>query len=70
MGILSLLDEECWFPKATDKSLCEKLFKEHGKAKQFKKADFRAAADFTVVHYAGDVSKPVARWLERGTSIV
>lgn len=66
MGILSLLDEECWFPKATDKSFTEKLFKEHAKAKQFKKPDFRAAADFTVVHYAGDVSFPSRLDCSRG----
>ncbi|XP_065181021.1 myosin-10-like isoform X2 [Sycon ciliatum] len=63
MGILALLDEECWFPKATDKSFTEKLFKEHANLKHFKKPDFRAAADFTVQHYAGDVGYTSAQWL-------
>ena len=56
MGILSLLDEECWFPKATDKSYCEKLHREHNKNPKFSKPDFRSKADFTLAHYAGDVS--------------
>lgn len=55
MGILALLDEECWFPKATDKSFVEKLMKEMGKHNNFKKPDFRDTADFSVVHYAGKV---------------
>ena len=56
MGILSLLDEECWFPKATDKSYVEKLTREHGTNDKFQKSDFRAKADFILVHYAGTVS--------------
>ena len=57
MGILSLLDDECWFPKATDKSFVEKLStspftKDHLK---FGKPDFRSAAHFTISHYAGKV---------------
>ena len=56
MGILSLLDEECWFPKATDKSYVEKLTREHGGNDKFQKSDFRAKADFILVHYAGTVS--------------
>ena len=55
MGILSLLDEECWFPKATDKSYVEKVTKEHQKTAKFRKADFRAKGDFNIVHYAGEV---------------
>ena len=56
MGILSLLDEECWFPKATDKSYAEKINREHGQSGKFSKPDFRSKADFTLVHYAGSVS--------------
>jgi len=56
MGILSLLDEECWFPKATDKTYVEKLHKEHLKNTKYKKPDFRSAASFSIVHYAGTVS--------------
>lgn len=55
MGILSLLDEECWFPKATDKSYVEKLQREHAQNSKFSKPDFRSAADFTLSHYAGKV---------------
>ncbi len=56
MGILSLLDEECWFPKATDKSYVEKILREHQQNDKFRKPDFRAKADFTLMHYAGNVS--------------
>ena len=56
MGILSLLDEECWFPKATDKSYVEKLHREHAQNNKYGKPDFRSKADFTLVHYAGNVS--------------
>ena len=56
MGILALLDEECWFPKATDKSFVEKLHKEHGKNPKYIKPDFRSKADFSLQHYAGVVS--------------
>lgn len=56
MGILSLLDEECWFPKATDKSYVEKLIRENGSHEKFQKSDFRAKADIILVHYAGTVS--------------
>ena len=59
MGILSLLDEECWFPKATDKSYVEKIVREHQQNDKFLKPDFRAKADFTLVHYAGNVRKEI-----------
>ena len=55
MGIFALVDEECWFPKATDKSLVEKVVKEHGKNGKFKIPEFRSTAHFCVIHYAGKV---------------
>jgi len=65
MGILSLLDEECWFPKATDKSLVEKLHKEHAKHPKYLKPDFRSNSDICVIHYAGRVDYSVAQWLTK-----
>ncbi|CAF4979760.1 unnamed protein product, partial [Rotaria socialis] len=35
MGILSLLDEECWFPKATDRTYLEKIINTHGQHPKF-----------------------------------
>ena len=55
MGIMALVDEECWFPKATDKSFVEKLVSSHAAHPKFVKTDFRGEADFSVVHYAGRV---------------
>lgn len=55
MGILALLDEECWFPKATDKTFVEKLMNSHSGHPKFLRTDFRANADFSIIHYAGKV---------------
>ena len=55
MGILALLDEECWFPKATDKTFVDKLMAQHQNHPKFEKPDFRADADFSLVHYADKV---------------
>ena len=53
VGILALLDEECWFPKATDKTFVQKLEKEPTGFAKYQKPDFRSNADFRIVHYAG-----------------
>ena len=55
MGILALLDEECWFPKATDKTFVDKLITSHNSHPKFVQTDFRANADFSIKHYAGKV---------------
>lgn len=55
MGLMALLDEECWFPKATDKSYVDKVIKEHTKHQKFKIPEFRSEANFSVIHYAGRV---------------
>ncbi|PIO77322.1 myosin head [Teladorsagia circumcincta] len=54
MGLLALLDEQCLFPKATDKTLVEKLQKTHSKHPKFIVPDMRAKSDFAVVHYAAE----------------
>lgn len=63
MGIMALLDEECWFPKATDKSFVEKLMSAHSVHPKFMKTDFRGVADFAIIHYAGKVDYSAAKWL-------
>ncbi|XP_059476766.1 myosin heavy chain, non-muscle isoform X1 [Neocloeon triangulifer] len=63
MGIMALLDEECWFPKATDKTFVEKLIGTHSVHPKFMKTDFRGIADFAVVHYAGKVDYSAEKWL-------
>uniref|UniRef100_W4VRK7 Putative myosin class i heavy chain n=1 Tax=Corethrella appendiculata TaxID=1370023 RepID=W4VRK7_9DIPT len=62
-GIMALLDEECWFPKATDKTFVEKLATAHTMHPKFLKTDFRGVADFAVVHYAGKVDYSANKWL-------
>ncbi|XP_054012979.1 myosin heavy chain, non-muscle isoform X2 [Hylaeus anthracinus] len=63
MGIMALLDEECWFPKATDKTFVEKLVGAHTVHPKFMKTDFRGIADFAIIHYAGKVDYSAAKWL-------
>lgn len=61
MGILSILEEESMFPKATDKTFEEKLNNNHlGKSNNFLKPKppkpGQQAAHFAIGHYAGNVS--------------
>merc|ERR1719289_410868 len=63
MGIMALCDEECWFPKATDKSFVEKLVSSHSAHPKFNKTDFKCNADFVIVHYAGNVNYSATKWL-------
>ncbi|XP_075888707.1 myosin-9-like isoform X2 [Nelusetta ayraudi] len=63
-GILALLDEECWFPKATDKSFVEKVLQEQGShPKFFKPKKLTDEADFCIIHYAGKVDYKADEWL-------
>lgn len=65
MGILALLDEECWFPKATDKTFVEKLVASHLSHPKFIKSDFKSTADFSITHYAGKVDYSANQWLTK-----
>lgn len=55
-GVLALLDEECWFPKATDTSFVEKLIQEQGNHAKFQKSkQLKDKTEFCILHYAGKV---------------
>ncbi|KAF1440223.1 Myosin-4, partial [Pygoscelis papua] len=69
MGIFSILEEECMFPKATDTSFKNKLYDQHlGKSNNFQKpkpVKGKAEAHFSLVHYAGTVDYNISGWLEK-----
>jgi len=70
MGILSILEEESMFPKATDKTFTEKLNSNHlGKSSCFIKPKppkpGQVDSHFAIVHYAGTVPYNLSGWLEK-----
>uniref|UniRef100_A0A1Q3G4M4 Putative myosin class i heavy chain n=1 Tax=Culex tarsalis TaxID=7177 RepID=A0A1Q3G4M4_CULTA len=70
MGILSILEEESMFPKATDQTFAEKLMNNHlGKSAPFQKPrppkPGCQAGHFAIGHYAGVVSYNITGWLEK-----
>ncbi|XP_062362371.1 myosin-1B-like isoform X3 [Cinclus cinclus] len=69
MGIFSILEEECMFPKATDTSFKNKLYDQHlGKSNNFQKpkpGKGKAEAHFSLVHYAGTVDYNITGWLDK-----
>ncbi|XP_058509104.1 myosin-16-like [Solea solea] len=68
MGIFSLLEEQCVFPKATDGTFKASLYDNHlGKSNFLKpKAGKKGAeAHFELVHYAGTVGYNITGWLEK-----
>jgi len=70
LGLLSILEEESMFPKATDKTFEEKLMNNHlGKSRCLikPKAPKPGLPDnhFAIVHYAGTVSYNLTGWLEK-----
>nr|ABC42922.2 myosin heavy chain [Dicentrarchus labrax] len=69
MGIFSILEEECMFPKASDTTFKNKLHDQHlGKTKGFEKpkpGKGKAEAHFSLVHYAGTVDYNITGWLDK-----
>ncbi|XP_067107344.1 myosin-7-like [Osmerus mordax] len=67
MGIMSILEEECMFPKASDATFKSKLYDNHlGKNPNFQKPRIvkgRPEAHFSLVHYAGIVDYNIGNWL-------
>ncbi|KAF8560908.1 hypothetical protein P879_09778, partial [Paragonimus westermani] len=70
MGILSILEEECIVPKASDQTFMAKLYENHlGKSPNFTKPKPPKAghkeAHFELHHYAGSVPYTITGWLEK-----
>nr|XP_032659245.1 myosin-6 [Chelonoidis abingdonii] len=69
MGIMSILEEECMFPKATDMTFKAKLFDNHlGKSANFGKPrniKGKPEAHFSLIHYAGTVDYNILGWLQK-----
>uniref|UniRef100_A0A4W5MG38 Myosin motor domain-containing protein n=1 Tax=Hucho hucho TaxID=62062 RepID=A0A4W5MG38_9TELE len=69
LGIFSILEEECMFPKASDTTFKNKLNDQHlGKTKAYEKpkpAKGKPEAHFSLVHYAGTVDYNITGWLEK-----
>ena len=67
MGIMSILEEECMFPKASDATFKAKLYDNHlGKNARFQKPRLikgRPESHFSLVHYAGIVDYNICNWL-------
>eukprot|EP00064_Thunnus_orientalis_P022766 superscaffoldBa00007981_g22984 len=69
MGIMSILEEECMFPKASDQTFKAKLYDNHlGKSPNFQKPRIvkgKPEAHFSLAHYAGVVDYNITNWLEK-----
>ncbi|XP_042360130.1 myosin-16-like [Plectropomus leopardus] len=69
MGIFSILEEQCVFPKATDATFKAALYENHvGKSSNFLKpkgGKKGPEVHFELVHYAGTVGYNIAHWLEK-----
>ncbi|XP_018646976.1 myosin heavy chain, putative [Schistosoma mansoni] len=70
MGILSILEEECIVPKASDQTFLSKLYDNHlGKSPNFTKPKppkpGHVEAHFELHHYAGSVPYTITGWLEK-----
>ncbi|XP_041356938.1 unconventional myosin-XVI-like [Gigantopelta aegis] len=65
-GVLALLDEECMFPKSTDKSLAVKLHQVTGEHySDLYKTPRDRGTTFTVMHYAGAIQYHVDGILDK-----
>ncbi|KAM2004733.1 hypothetical protein ACFX15_028150 [Malus domestica] len=68
-GIIALLDEACMFPKSTHETFAQKMYQTYKGHKRFKKPKL-ARTDFTVNHYAGDVTYQTDHFLDKNKDYV
>ncbi|KAI5402536.1 hypothetical protein KIW84_050230 [Lathyrus oleraceus] len=68
-GVIALLDEACMFPRSTHKTFAEKLYQTLKDNKRFSKPKL-SRTDFTINHYAGDVTYQTDLFLDKNKDYV
>ncbi|XP_062155065.1 myosin-17-like [Alnus glutinosa] len=68
-GIIALLDEACMFPKSTHETFAHKLYQIFKTHKRFIKPKL-SRTDFTISHYAGEVSYQADQFLDKNKDYV
>ncbi|GAY40188.1 hypothetical protein CUMW_050120 [Citrus unshiu] len=68
-GIIALLDEACMFPRSTHETFAQKLYQTFKNHKRFSKPKL-ALSDFTICHYAGDVTYQTELFLDKNKDYV
>ncbi|KAL8152977.1 hypothetical protein V2J09_010737 [Rumex salicifolius] len=68
-GIIALLDEACMFPRSTHETFAEKLYQTFNHHTRFSKPKL-SRTDFTVSHYAGDVTYQTDHFLDKNKDYV
>ncbi|KHG09985.1 Myosin-H heavy chain [Gossypium arboreum] len=68
-GIIALLDEACMFPRSTHETFAQKLYQTFKDNKRFSKPKL-SRTDFTICHYAGDVTYQTELFLDKNKDYV
>ncbi|RZC77767.1 hypothetical protein C5167_002019 [Papaver somniferum] len=68
-GIIALLDEACMFPKSTHETFAQKLYQTYKNNKRFSKPK-TSRTNFTINHYAGDVTYQADYFLDKNKDYV
>ncbi|ONK63812.1 uncharacterized protein A4U43_C07F19200 [Asparagus officinalis] len=68
-GIIALLDEACVLPRSTHDTFAQKLYQMFKENKRFSKPKL-ARSDFTICHYAGDVTYQTELFLDKNKDYV
>ncbi|KAI9122087.1 hypothetical protein K1719_006776 [Acacia pycnantha] len=68
-GIIALLDEACMFPRSTHETFAQKLYQTFKNHKRFSKPKL-SRSDFTILHYAGDVTYQTELFLDKNKDYV
>ncbi|RYR03103.1 hypothetical protein Ahy_B06g081929 isoform B [Arachis hypogaea] len=68
-GIIALLDEACMFPRSTHETFAQKLYQTFKNHKRFSKPKL-SLSDFTICHYAGDVTYQTDLFLDKNKDYV